>query len=244
MYMDFSALFHNSSKDHSAGGTNRVPADPALWPPAWTTTHYKEYPRFKKISLPDEVPQADFFDLIRGRKSQRDFTKTPVRKSDLGAILRYSCGITGSYENGHARRAQPSGGARFPIEAYPIVFSGSEEVPAGLYHYNVRQHALEEMWQRPFSKKDIGELFIYPWAQDASWALVLTAVFSRTQDKYAERGYRYILLEAGHIGQNVYLSSQALGLKCCALGTLDIALEKLIDIDGITESVVYGLALG
>ena len=54
-----------------------------------------------------------------------------------------------------------------------------------------------------------------------------------------------ILQESGHIGQNIYLVSEALGLKCCALaGTKDENLEKLIDIDGITESVVYALAVG
>ena len=67
----------------------------------------------------------------------------------------------------------------------------------------------------------------------------------RCCDKYGKLGYRYILLEAGHIGQNMYLVSEALGLKCCALGgTRDENLEKLIDIDGVTEAVVYGFAVG
>jgi SagB-type dehydrogenase family enzyme len=73
----------------------------------------------------------------------------------------------------------------------------------------------------------------------------MTDVFWRNQNKYGERGYRYILLEAGHIGQNIYLVSEALGLKCCALGgTRDENLEELVDIDGVTESVVYALAVG
>ena len=73
----------------------------------------------------------------------------------------------------------------------------------------------------------------------------MTAVFSRNQMKYGERGYRYVLLEAGHIGQNMYLNAAALSLKCCALGgTIDSKLEKFLDIDGITESVVYAVAFG
>ena len=73
----------------------------------------------------------------------------------------------------------------------------------------------------------------------------MTAVFQRTQMKYAERGYRYVLLEAGHIGQNICLVANAVGLASCPIvGTYDAALERLIDIDGVTESVVYALGLG
>ena len=146
---------------------------------------------------------------------------------------------------GRERRAQASGGARFPIEVYPIVFRSSGELPAGLYHYNVKEHKLGVLLEQEFEDRDIDKLFTYPWVKDAAIGIVMTAVFWRNQNKYGERGYRYVLIEAGHIGQNMYLVSEALGLKCCALGgTRDENLETLIDIDGETESVVYGLALG
>jgi SagB-type dehydrogenase family enzyme len=91
----------------------------------------------------------------------------------------------------------------------------------------------------------MGELFAYSWVQDASVALILTGVFSRTRVKYGQRGYRYTMLEAGHIGQNVYLVSEALGLKCRGMGgSYDIALEQLLGIDGENESVLYTLILG
>lgn len=74
---------------------------------------------------------------------------------------------------------------------------------------------------------------------------LMTAVFHRNQVKYGERGYRYILIETGHIGQNLYLVSEAAGIKCRALGgTRDENIEKLLDIDGIGESVVYAVAVG
>ena len=128
---------------------------------------------------------------------------------------------------------------------YPLVLKGSAEVPAGLYHYDVQQHALDVLWKRSFSSEDIEDLFVYEWIKEASCVFILTAVFQRNQIKYGERGYRYILLEAGHIGENVYLAAEALGLKCCGMGgTRDENLEKLIELDGISESVVYALILG
>lgn len=241
---DFSKIFHQSSKNRTKGHPV-IPMDSRDWPEEWKTTYYKTYPRLLKIDLTDNPPSADFFDLIKKRESRRDFTRTPIAKNELSLLLKYSCGNIRQLEGGQNRRAQPSGGARFPIEVYPIIFRSGEDLKSGLYHYNVKAHKLDVLWDRQFSDEDIDNLFTYPWAKGAALGIVMTSVFWRTQQKYGERGYRFVLLEAGHIGQNIYLISEALGLKCCALaGTYDENLEKLIDIDGVTESVVYALAIG
>jgi SagB-type dehydrogenase family enzyme len=87
----------------------------------------------------------------------------------------------------------------------------------------------------------------YEFVEGASLLIFLTAVFWRTQNKYQERGYRFILQESGHIGQNIHLLCEALNLKCCALGGFRISdeqIEKLLNIDGVTESLVYTLVIG
>ena len=260
MQPDFSKIFHQSSKDFLKGHPPISP-DPANWPDEWKTTYYKTYERLPKIALADDPPKADLFDTARTRESRRDFGRVPVTKQELSLLLKYSCGITGKLNENRSRRAQASGGARFPIEIYPIVFRPStdstsslqassgqasgEDLEAGLYHYNVKDHALDVLWEGEFSDNKISELFSYPWVKDAAVALVMTAIFWKNRNKYGERGYRYVLMEAGHIGQNIYLVSSALNLKCCALGgTWDENLEKLLDIDGVTESVIYALVIG
>jgi SagB-type dehydrogenase family enzyme len=244
MYVDFSDLFQQSSKDSSGKGRVHIPPDSSTWPKEWKTIYYKSYGKLPKIGLSSGKPHADFFEVIRKRHSSRKFTQAPVDKEKLSLLLQYSCGIV-DIESGSHRRAYPSGGGRFPIEIYPLVFQGSVDIPAGVYHYNVREHALDVLWRRPFSDSDIGELFSYEWIQDASLAIVMTAVFERSQMKYGERGYRYVLLEAGHIGENVCLTAEALDLSCCAMGGVrDEKVERLLDIDGITEAVVHSLVLG
>ena len=244
MYIDFSQLFHQSSKDRSGQGSIRIPLDKAKWPAEWSVTSYKEYPRFEKISLGDKSKAVgDLFDVMRKRTSQRDFSGKPFTKNQLSTLLKYACGIVNGPDGEH--RAQPSGGGRYPLEVYPVVFAGSDEIPAGLYHYGVKRHELDVLWQLAFTKEDIAAFFTYPWAQDATLGLFLTAVFNRNQMKYGERGYRQILIEAGEIVQNIYLVSTALGLKCCAIdGVREPDIEKLLDVDGITESVVTSLVLG
>lgn len=240
MHVDYSGLFHHSSKDLTAGGTVHIPSDTSLWPEAWNTVHYKKYPRTEVIKLPDVSPEADLFDVIRRRRSTRQYGREPIPVDKLSALLRYTCGIV--REGAPSYRAHPSGGGLFPLEVYPIIFRGTSEVPAGLYHYNVTEHGLDVLMQHDMTGNDISDLFVYPFVEDAAMALVITAVFARNQVKYGERGYRYLLLEAGHIGENAYLVAEALGLTCCGMGgTRDLQIEQYLDIDGITESVVYAV---
>lgn len=245
MYINFSNLFHDSSKDLTGGGTVRIPKNPAEWPEEWTTVYYKTYPRVKKIALSSEPPSADIFSVIEKRASRREYGHEAISVAQLGTFLKYSCGIVRDVPDQNPARAYPSGGGRYPLEVYPIIFKGSDDVPAGIYHYNVKEHALELLRQKEFAASEIAQLFSYEWAQKASMALVITAVFHRNQMKYGERGYRYILLEAGHLGENVYLVSQALGINCCAIGGMyDQKIEHELSIDGITESVVHAVILG
>lgn len=245
MYIDFSALFHATSKDLNDKGRVQIPQDPALWPEEWKTVQHKSYGNLPKIALLRGTPKADFFDVLQKRHSSRDFTGTPLKKDVFSQLLLYACGALGREAGGVQLRSYASGGGLFPIEIYPVVLTGDADIPAGIYHYNVREHALDILSQRSFTPDEINCMFVYEWVKDASVALVMTAVFARNQVKYGERGYRYVLVETGHIGENIYLTAEALGLRCCAMaGVQDSHVERLLDIDGVSESVVHSVILG
>ena len=73
----------------------------------------------------------------------------------------------------------------------------------------------------------------------------LTAVVARSLHKYADRGYRLILLEAGHVGQNLNLACAALGCGSVNLGGfLDADLETLLGLDSAVEVPIYAVAIG
>ncbi|HDZ91977.1 MAG TPA: SagB/ThcOx family dehydrogenase, partial [Deltaproteobacteria bacterium] len=42
--------------------------------------------------------------------------------------------------------------------------------------------------------------------------------YERITDRYGERGVRYAHMEVGHVGQNIYLQAQTLGLGTVAVG--------------------------
>ncbi len=82
-------------------------------------------------------------------------------------------------------------------------------------------------------------------AKEAAVVFVWTAVVERTKWKYRERGYRYLYLDAGHIGQNLYLAAASLRLGCCTIGAFyDDEVNQLIGVDGKEETAIYLGAVG
>jgi SagB-type dehydrogenase family enzyme len=131
---------------------------------------------------------------------------------------------------------------RYPLEYYFLI-QNSSEFKTGVYHYNIKEHALEFL--KELKESEIPFFSVYPWVRESSCVMFVTGVFDRTMRKYGERGYRYILLEAGHVGQNIYLVGNAIGLSVRAvMGVNDIGVESFLGIDGIGESLVYNLTIG
>ncbi len=241
--INFSQLFHQYTKRFH----NLIPRDSSLWPDEWKTTYYKTYPRLPKTELFHQEREFDLFKTLKKRSSKREMRGGKINLDELSVLLKYSCGIIRKTPEGDGRRAQPSGGARYPIETYCLIVKPGKDLEPGLFHYNVKGHFLEMLLKKEFTKEDLDKIATYEFVQDSSLIIFLTAIFWRNQIKYGQRGYRFILQESGHIGQNIYLVSGALNLKCCALGGFRISdeqIEKLLDIDGVTESLVYTAVIG
>ncbi len=211
--------------------------DWGLRPPA-----VKAYPQAPRISLPaPRLPRADVWDVIAARRSRREYLSGPLPLEDLSALLYAAQGIT---EPRWGFRAAPSAGALYPIETYVAVHDVAGLEP-GLYHYAVADHALELVRMGDLR----ASLVVAGIGQEmlglAQVCFLLTALFQRTRWRYRERTYRYILLEAGHIGQNIYLAATGLGLGACAVGAfLDDPINDLLGVDGEEEAVLYLVTVG
>jgi SagB-type dehydrogenase family enzyme len=84
-----------------------------------------------------------------------------------------------------------------------------------------------------------------PYLMECSAVVVISSVVERSLWKYEDRGYRYILLEAGHVAQNLNLCATAMDLATLNLGGfIDTDLLGLIQADPDTEIAVYAIALG
>lgn len=186
--------------------------------------------------------------LIAARQSCRTFDSRPLDLTQLSDLLHAGYGVTGmkDWPNGTRSfcRTVPSAGGLYPLELY-VVCDHVSEVPAGIYHFNPLASSLELIVDNCLIAHILPDLMQQSYLDGAAALLFLTAVLPRTLKKYGPRGYRYVLLEAGHVAQNVCLRTEELGLRSlCVGGFTDTRINKLLKLDGQVEITVYGVALG
>jgi SagB-type dehydrogenase family enzyme len=141
-------------------------------------------------------------------------------------------------------RTVPSAGAMYPLEIY-FHNAHVEGLKAGLYHYNSAMNHVCILREGDESR-GIGAAVVQPQiVHNASLIVFITAMFERTTYKYGDRGYRFVLLEAGHVAQNINLVVNGLGLGCVNLGGyFDRQIDDLLGLDGVTHSTIYMIAVG
>ncbi|MFX1346063.1 MAG: SagB/ThcOx family dehydrogenase [Promethearchaeota archaeon] len=202
---------------------------------------YKTYPNaIKTIRLPQPKfnETIRFWDVIINRKSSRNFKNEPITQDQLSLLLFGMTGLTRIFPN-FAFRTVPSAGGLYPIEVYPVI-NNVEGIERGVFHYNVPKNSLELLKNGDFRNEVAKGCLDQIIAYKSGVNFIYTAVIERSKWKYLQRCYRYIYLDAGHIGQNFYLIAEALGLGACTIGAIyDDELNELLGIDGINETTIY-----
>jgi len=206
---------------------------------------YKRYPDAPTIALssPEVGDGPSLWKMLNERRSRRQFQDVLLDESDFSQLLWAAQGIT-ERRRGIELRTAPSAGALYPVETYVVVHD-VEGVPAGIYHYDVSGHQLEQLEKGDFRREIARAALDQRMAGLAKVVFVWTAVFERSTWKYRQRAYRYVYLDAGHIAQNVALAAVALGLGSCQIAALyDEEANALLGVDGERESAIYMTVVG
>jgi SagB-type dehydrogenase family enzyme len=209
----------------------------------------KPYADRPKLGLPRELPATDrpFHETMLARTTARSFATGPISIAALAAVLRLSAGVTrDNADTAYPRpfRITPSGGALYPLELY-VDAGRVDGLEPGLYHYDPEDHELDVL-RTGDELERLADCLVQPeLARGAAAAVLVSAVFFRSTVKYGDRGYRFVLMEAGHLAQNALLAAEGLGIGSAPIGGyLDRAVDRLIGVDGVDESVVYVLLFG
>ena len=200
---------------------------------------YKSYPSSKKVQLPSQMQErtTSFTEVLQKRKSVRVFSNHSLSKIDLAFLLWASTGLQ-RVEKGYEFRTAPSAGALYPIETY-VVVNNVEDLEKGIYHYDIRNHLLEEIKTGNFGHELANAALDQKMCATASVVFVWTAFFRRSKWKYAQRAYRYIYLDAGHIAQNFALAAASITCGSCQVGAFfDDEINSILGIDGVEESAI------
>lgn len=181
--------------------------------------------REEKTELPQPAQQDknSLEEVLLGRESKRSFTSQKLTPKQISQLCWAAQGKTTDIVTG-ATRTAPSAGALHPIELYVV----TEE---GVYHYLTQKHQLEVVKKGDFRRR----LSLAAWGQepiaDTPANFVITAVYKRTAVKYGGRAERYVHIEAGHVGQNIFLQATSLGLGSVPIGAFtDTGVQKALSL--------------
>ena len=206
---------------------------------------YKHFPQVPAISLPTDwqLEETRLDRLLQNRRSCRSYAKAPMGLGGLAFLLWSSQGITGR-AGSYLFRTAPSGGALYPLETY-IVCHRVTELEPGLYHFNVLDFSLERLRSgalaRELTHACLGQRFVAGGAVTIVWS----ALLRRTMSKYGHRGLRYILMEAGHVCQNLLLAAGAIGCRGCPVAAFDDPeLARMLGLDIDEEVPLYLTPVG
>lgn len=186
------------------------------------------------MRLPDPVLDGDVSleRAVHQRRTIRSFEGKALALKQLSQLLWAAQGITGAEG---FKRAAPSAGALYPMDIYGAVGGDCiERLEPGLYHYVPAEHSIDLVKEGDVRRDIAVASLSQMWMAYAPLTLVITAEYGRIMVKYGQRGIRYAMIEAGHIGQNIFLQSQAMGLEAGIVGAFED--RKVIQVMGIKET--------
>lgn len=200
----------------------------------------------QQLSVPK--PRGRLFRILEQRTTTRLFDpERSTTRDELSTLLYYTFGCRGTARlvDGVVglRKTSPSGGALHPIEAYPLVLRVDGLAP-GLYHYNVGRHGLDLLRELDLDAGErLAELFTLgqSYFRSAHVLVLLVARFYRNFWKYrkAQKSYRVIHVDAGHLSQTFYLVATELGLGAFYTGAInDANIDRELGLDGVEQAAI------
>jgi len=166
-------------------------------------------------------------EAINLRRSVRRYKSEPLTLEQVSQLLWAAYG-----KNAYGKKTSPSAGACYPFEIY-VVVSNVKNLKPCIYHYDSENHALELVREGDFNKSLAKACLNQRHVENAAINIIIVAHYKRTTRRYGERGIRYVHIDAGHVGQNIYLQATALGLGTVAVGAFrDEEVKKVINVPG------------
>ena len=216
-------------------------------PPSPQKPYAKDATLIELIAPEDlTVGRMPLIEAIGRRKSHRKFTKESLTREELAFLLWATQGVREVYSGGAAtRRTVPSGGSRHPFETY-LLINRVNGLEPGLYRYLPLAHKLCFLWADAELAGKVndacrGQVFVGEGAVVFIW----TVIPYRAEWRYSFVAHKIIAMDAGHLCQNLYLASEAIGAGTCAVGAYNQdEMDIIVGVDGRDEFVIYVAPVG
>lgn len=220
-------------------------AQPPIVKPVDASSLMIDLPKVSK----DIVSNENIFDCIAQRRSTRFYSTDSLSLEELSYLLWATQGITGMNKRGLTLRTVPCSGATHTFETYLMIMR-VEGVGQGIYRYLPVEHKLLFMFKLDELEAKIDDItldqpFVPNFAKKASVLFAWSTTPYRSEWKYDISAHKKILIDVGHVCQNLYLASESIGAGACAIGIYDQKLiDEVLQLDGEEEFIIYLGAVG
>jgi SagB-type dehydrogenase family enzyme len=193
-------------------------------------------------------PEMSLSQAIEQRRSLREYSDKPMTQDELSYLLWATQWVRDFRSNEKvevAFRNVPSAGCRHPFETY-LLINKVEGIKPGIYYYHPLKHGLIVFMEGSETAREVcAGTFDQQMVEKSAVTFIWVAHPYRTAWRYSQRGYRYLYLDAGHVGQNLHLAAEAIGGGACMIGAYyDEGMDALLRLDGKSAFVIYMASMG
>lgn len=193
----------------------------------------------------ERLQERDIIKLLESRESRRLYADKAITLEQLSFLLWATQGIKSIMGNNYAtKRPVPSAGARHPFETY-LWIKRVEGLETGIYRYLALEHKLLLIKRGDFTREMTEAAMGQKFVGDCACTFVWAATPYRGEWRYHIGSHKTMLLDAGHICQNLYLACEAEGLGTCAIAAyFQKETDETLGLDGENEFSVYMAPVG
>lgn len=207
----------------------------------------------KIIDLPKVTEEVlvnrSIYQCINDRRSTRFYSDESMSLEELSYLLWATQGITGTNKAGLTLRTVPCSGATHSFETYLFIMS-VDGIKKGVYRYEPVEHNLLFIFEIDDINTKVDEItleqpFVPNFAKKAAVVFAWSTIPYRSEWKFDITAHKKILIDIGHVCQNLYLAGESVGAGTCAIGIYDQkGIDELLGLDGDEEFIVYLAAVG
>ncbi len=185
-------------------------------------------------STDEDRDEHPFAWSVMNRRSKRNYVKEPLAKETFLSLLNLLCRSHG----------QDGPENRFACLRLGFLTENIQGVDPGFYLLDPENRRFGQVLAGRFIEPMTSVCLDQKWLSHATVHFLLMANLKAIDGHYGPRGYRYAMLNAGRLGQLIYLGATALGLGCCGIGALyDGDAQKLLGLNQ-DSALLYLLAAG
>ena len=204
-------------------------------------------PELIPLPAPDQaiLKKPDLRVCIADRKSRRKYSEANLTLGELSYLLWATQGVRKALPSGRHYRTVPSGGSRHSFETY-LVIQHVEGLKTGVYRYLPFDHKLVYL----FTAENLPDRMTalasdQPFVGNSAVCFIWSSIPYRMEWRYGFDSERVILMDVGHVCQNLYLAAESIGCGTCGVAAYEQnELDQFLGLDGRDEFVIYLAPVG